>query len=83
MVNNTFHQPFTMLWPTDAAFNSLPAEMQRWLYHKDHRSKLTAYLKGHMIRDIKVNPRLKQQMLFEEALAGLSLTENTPSFHVI
>ncbi|KAM3848234.1 stabilin-1 [Vipera latastei] len=54
LVNNTLHQPFTMLWPTDAAFNSLPAEMQKWLYHKDHRSKLVAYLKGHMIRDIKV-----------------------------
>ncbi|XP_034295185.1 stabilin-1 isoform X2 [Pantherophis guttatus] len=54
MVNDTLHQPFTMLWPTDAAFNSLPAEMQKWLYHKDHRSKLSAYLKGHMIRDIKV-----------------------------
>ncbi|KAM6468194.1 stabilin-1 isoform 1-T1 [Liasis olivaceus] len=54
LVNNTFHQPFTMLWPTDAAFNSLPVEMQKWLYHKDHRSKLVAYLKGHMIRDTKV-----------------------------
>ncbi|XP_013922233.1 PREDICTED: stabilin-1-like [Thamnophis sirtalis] len=54
LVNNTLHQPFTMLWPTDEAFNSLPAEMQQWLYHKDHRSKLSAYLKGHMVRDIKV-----------------------------
>ncbi|XP_062977667.1 stabilin-1 [Elgaria multicarinata webbii] len=54
MVNNTFHQPFTMLWPTDAAFNSLPMDMQKWLYHKDHRSKLAAYLKGHMIRNMQV-----------------------------
>ncbi|KAG8128276.1 hypothetical protein E2320_015139 [Naja naja] len=54
LVNNTLHQPFTMLWPTDAAFNSLPAEMQKWLYHKEHRSKLSAYLRGHMIRDTKV-----------------------------
>ncbi|XP_039209832.1 stabilin-1 isoform X1 [Crotalus tigris] len=54
LINSTWHQPFTMLWPTDAAFNSLPAEMQKWLFHKDHRSKLVAYLKGHMIRDIKV-----------------------------
>uniref|UniRef100_A0A670YC37 Stabilin 1 n=1 Tax=Pseudonaja textilis TaxID=8673 RepID=A0A670YC37_PSETE len=49
LVNNTLHQPFTMLWPTDGAFNSLPAEMQKWLYHKDHRSKLSAYLRGHMV----------------------------------
>ncbi|KAH0630043.1 hypothetical protein JD844_012626 [Phrynosoma platyrhinos] len=53
VVNNTFHQPFTMLWPTDTAFNSLPTNMQKWLYHKEHRSKLVAYLKGHMIRDMQ------------------------------
>uniref|UniRef100_A0A803SQ99 Stabilin 1 n=1 Tax=Anolis carolinensis TaxID=28377 RepID=A0A803SQ99_ANOCA len=53
-VNNIFHQPFTMLWPTDAAFNSLPTEMKMWLYHKEHQSKLVAYLKGHMIRDRKM-----------------------------
>ncbi|XP_053233528.1 stabilin-1 isoform X1 [Podarcis raffonei] len=51
LVNSTLHQPFTMLWPTDAAFNSLPEDMQKWLYHREHRSKLAAYLKGHMIRD--------------------------------
>ncbi|KAF7249788.1 Stabilin-1 [Varanus komodoensis] len=55
VVNNTLHQPFTMLWPTDAAFNSLPLDMQKWLYHKDHRSKLAAYLKGHIIREKKVS----------------------------
>ncbi|XP_044307442.1 stabilin-1 [Varanus komodoensis] len=54
VVNNTLHQPFTMLWPTDAAFNSLPLDMQKWLYHKDHRSKLAAYLKGHIIREKKL-----------------------------
>ncbi|XP_066469618.1 stabilin-1 [Tiliqua scincoides] len=51
LVNNTFHQPFTMLWPTDEALSSLPENMQKWLYHKEHRDKLAAYLKGHMIRD--------------------------------
>ncbi|XP_070594767.1 stabilin-1 isoform X2 [Erythrolamprus reginae] len=54
LVNDTFYQPFTMLWPTDAAFNSLPAEMQKWLYHKDQRNKLAAYLRVHMIRNSKV-----------------------------
>ncbi|XP_018417974.1 PREDICTED: stabilin-1 [Nanorana parkeri] len=48
------HQPFTMLWPTDEAFNSMPAERKRWLYHEDHKDKLMAYLKVHIIRDTKI-----------------------------
>ncbi|XP_061473966.1 stabilin-1 [Rhineura floridana] len=55
LVNNTLHQPFTMLWPTDSAFNSLPKDMQKWLYHREHRSKLADYLKGHMIRDMRLS----------------------------
>uniref|UniRef100_A0A452HVZ6 Uncharacterized protein n=1 Tax=Gopherus agassizii TaxID=38772 RepID=A0A452HVZ6_9SAUR len=54
LVNNSAHRPFTMLWPTDAVFNALPKKMQSWLYNKDHRDKLAAYLKMHMIRDMKV-----------------------------
>ncbi|XP_074862088.1 stabilin-1 isoform X2 [Carettochelys insculpta] len=54
LVNNFVHRPFTMLWPTDAVFNALPEKMQTWLYSKDHRDKLAAYLKMHMIRDMKV-----------------------------
>nr|XP_023955738.1 stabilin-1 isoform X4 [Chrysemys picta bellii] len=54
LVNNSAHRPFTMLWPTDAVFNALPEKMQTWLYSKDHRDKLAAYLKMHMIRDTKV-----------------------------
>uniref|UniRef100_A0A8D2LJL2 Stabilin 1 n=1 Tax=Varanus komodoensis TaxID=61221 RepID=A0A8D2LJL2_VARKO len=65
VVNNTLHQPFTMLWPTDAAFNSLPLDMQKWLYHKDHRSKLAAYLKGHIIREKKVSGALLASQLTE------------------
>uniref|UniRef100_A0A670IMJ0 Stabilin 1 n=1 Tax=Podarcis muralis TaxID=64176 RepID=A0A670IMJ0_PODMU len=70
LVNSTLHQPFTMLWPTDAAFNSLPEDMQKWLYHREHRSKLAAYLKGHMIRDTlgeilvnNGNARIVQQLM--------------------
>lgn len=59
LVNNTFHQPFTMLWPTDKALSSLPENMQKWLYHKEHRGKLAAYLKGHMIRDTQVSSTTK------------------------
>lgn len=59
LVNNTFHQPFTMLWPTDEALSSLPGNMQKWLFHREHRDKLAAFLKGHMIRDTQVNRATK------------------------
>lgn len=55
LINETIHQPFTMFWPTDAAFNSLPEDGQKWLYHKEHQSKLVAYLKELMIRNLQVN----------------------------
>ncbi|TWW62791.1 Stabilin-1 Fasciclin [Takifugu flavidus] len=48
------HQPFTMLWPTDAALSSLPAERQRWLSSPDHRDELVAIVKAHVIRNAKM-----------------------------
>ncbi|KAI1890377.1 hypothetical protein AGOR_G00153100 [Albula goreensis] len=54
MIQNHLHQPLTMLWPTDEVFNSLPEERKKWLYSEDHRDKLAAYLKAHIIRDTKV-----------------------------
>ncbi|XP_075795497.1 stabilin-1 isoform X2 [Pelodiscus sinensis] len=54
LINTVAHRPFTMLWPTDATFTALPEKMQMWLYSRDHRDKLAAYLKVHMIRDMKV-----------------------------
>ncbi|XP_062842365.1 stabilin-1 [Trichomycterus rosablanca] len=45
-----FH-PFTMFWPTDNAFDSLPEEQKKWLYSDDHLDKLQAYMKAHIIRD--------------------------------
>ncbi|XP_072277153.1 stabilin-1 [Pyxicephalus adspersus] len=54
VVTNKIHQPFTMLWPTDEAFNSMPAKQKKWLYHEDHKDKLAAYLKAHIIRDKKM-----------------------------
>lgn len=55
LISNPLHRPFTMLWPTDAAFNALPEKRQQWLYHREHRGMLASYLKAHMIRDTKVN----------------------------
>lgn len=43
-----------MLWPTDAALQALPPDRQVWLYHEDHRDKLAAILRGHVIRNIEV-----------------------------
>lgn len=48
------HRPFTMLWPTDSALQALPPDRQAWLYHEDHRDKLAAILRGHVIRNIEV-----------------------------
>ncbi|XP_063071302.1 stabilin-1 [Engraulis encrasicolus] len=51
LVENRQLQPFTMFWPTDAALNSLSAERKTWLYSEDHRDKLEAFLKAHMVKD--------------------------------
>lgn len=44
-----------MLWPTDSALQALPPDRQAWLYHEDHRDKLAAILRGHVIRNIEVS----------------------------
>uniref|UniRef100_A0A663EVS1 Stabilin 1 n=1 Tax=Aquila chrysaetos chrysaetos TaxID=223781 RepID=A0A663EVS1_AQUCH len=54
LVNDPRHRPFTMLWPTDAAFNALSEKRQKWLYRREHRDVLASYLKAHMIRDTKI-----------------------------
>ncbi|XP_069823235.1 stabilin-1 [Dendropsophus ebraccatus] len=53
-VLDKIHQPIMVLWPTNNAFESLPEERKVWLYHDEHRDKLKAYLKGHIIRDTKI-----------------------------
>ncbi|KAJ8259878.1 hypothetical protein GJAV_G00174480 [Gymnothorax javanicus] len=54
MLENTYHHPFTMFWPTDKVFSALPAERKRWLFSEDHQDKLAAYLKAHIIRDTEL-----------------------------
>ncbi|XP_069793304.1 stabilin-1 [Narcine bancroftii] len=54
LIEDPIHKPFTMMWPTDEAFNSLPKERQDWLFSKKNRHNLVAYLKFHMIRDSKI-----------------------------
>uniref|UniRef100_A0A8C3UUP6 Stabilin 1 n=1 Tax=Catharus ustulatus TaxID=91951 RepID=A0A8C3UUP6_CATUS len=54
LLGDPAHKPFTLLWPTDAAFRALPESRQRFLYRREHRDVLASYLKAHMIRDTKV-----------------------------
>ncbi|XP_036187884.1 stabilin-1 isoform X6 [Myotis myotis] len=53
LLRDASHRPFTMLWPTDSALRALPPDRQAWLYHEDHRDKLAAILRGHVIRNIE------------------------------
>ncbi|XP_069874692.1 stabilin-1 [Dipodomys merriami] len=53
MLRDVSHRPLTMLWPTDAALQALPPDRQAWLYHEDHRDKLAAILRGHIIRNVE------------------------------
>ncbi|XP_033612788.1 stabilin-1 isoform X1 [Fukomys damarensis] len=53
MLRDASHRPLTMLWPTDAALQALPLDRQAWLYHEDHRDKLAAILRGHVIRNVE------------------------------
>ncbi|KAB1264264.1 Stabilin-1 [Camelus dromedarius] len=53
LLRDSSHRPLTMLWPTDSALRALPPDRQVWLYHEDHRDKLAAILRGHVIRNIE------------------------------
>lgn len=52
LLQDSSHRPLTMLWPTDSALRALPPDRQVWLYHEDHRDKLAAILRGHVIRNV-------------------------------
>lgn len=54
LLQDASHRPLTMLWPTDSALQALPPDRQVWLYHEDHRDKLAAILRGHVIRNVEV-----------------------------
>ncbi|XP_012575895.1 PREDICTED: stabilin-1 [Condylura cristata] len=53
LLRDKSHRPLTMLWPTDAALQALSPDRQAWLYHEDHRDKLAAILRGHVIRNVE------------------------------
>lgn len=55
LLGDPVHRPFTLLWPTDAAFSALSESRQKFLYRREHRDVLASFLKAHMIRDTKVH----------------------------
>lgn len=55
LLGDPVHKPFTLLWPSDAAFSALPENRQKFLYRRERRDVLASLLKAHMIRDTKVN----------------------------
>ncbi|CAN9512050.1 unnamed protein product [Ophioblennius macclurei] len=48
------NQPYTMLWPTNNALDSMPAERWRWLTSPDNHEQLAAIVKAHILRVYKV-----------------------------
>uniref|UniRef100_A0A3B4V8V2 Stabilin 1 n=1 Tax=Seriola dumerili TaxID=41447 RepID=A0A3B4V8V2_SERDU len=70
VLQESIHQPYTMFWPTDQAFNSLPAERQRWLSSPDHQEELVATLKAHIIRNYRVGER---EYICDKTLVGAVL----------
>ncbi|MBN3308760.1 STAB1 protein, partial [Amia calva] len=74
MVQNPLHHPLTMFWPTDEVFNSLSEDRKKWLYSEEHRDKLAAYLKVHMIRDQKLLASTFPQQDNVRTLYGSSLS---------
>uniref|UniRef100_A0A8C8VGW1 Stabilin 1 n=1 Tax=Pelusios castaneus TaxID=367368 RepID=A0A8C8VGW1_9SAUR len=82
LVNNPAHRPFTMLWPTDSVFNALPEKMQTWLYREDHRDKLAAYLKMHMIRDVKIVAGNLPHIASVRTMHGSTISFRCSSSHV-
>ncbi|XP_063796703.1 stabilin-1 isoform X2 [Pseudophryne corroboree] len=74
LVNDKLHQPLTMLWPTDKAFDSLPEERKKWLYDEDHIDKLNAYLKVHIIRDSKITSATMLEAKSPRTLHGSTIS---------
>uniref|UniRef100_A0A4W4EY57 Stabilin 1 n=1 Tax=Electrophorus electricus TaxID=8005 RepID=A0A4W4EY57_ELEEL len=76
MVHHTPFHPFTMFWPTDDAFNSLPDEQKNWLYSEDHRDKLAAFMKVHIVRDQRTVACALPSERYVRSMYGSQLTFN-------
>ncbi|NXU52032.1 STAB1 protein, partial [Turnix velox] len=83
LVNDPLHRPFTMLWPTDAAFNALSEKRQRWLYRREHRDVLASYLKAHMIRDTNIVAANLPRIQSIRTMHGSTITFSCSKNHVV
>uniref|UniRef100_A0A8B9CVC7 Stabilin 1 n=1 Tax=Anser brachyrhynchus TaxID=132585 RepID=A0A8B9CVC7_9AVES len=81
LISNPLHRPFTMLWPTDAAFNALSEKRQEWLYRREHRDMLASYLKAHMIRDTKIVAGNMPQFKFIRTMHGSTISFSCSKTH--
>uniref|UniRef100_A0A663MEX9 Stabilin 1 n=1 Tax=Athene cunicularia TaxID=194338 RepID=A0A663MEX9_ATHCN len=82
LISDPLHRPFTMLWPTDAVFNSLSEERQKWLYRREHRDVLASYLKAHMIRDTKIMAGNMPQVKSIRTMHGSTISFSCSKTHV-
>ncbi|XP_075015285.1 stabilin-1 isoform X2 [Calonectris borealis] len=82
LVSDPLHRPFTMLWPTDAAFNALSEKRQKWLYRREHRDVLASYLKAHMIRDTKIVAGNMPQVESIRTMHGSTVSFSCSKTHV-
>uniref|UniRef100_A0A8C0VTN0 Stabilin 1 n=1 Tax=Cyanistes caeruleus TaxID=156563 RepID=A0A8C0VTN0_CYACU len=76
------HRPFTLLWPTDAAFSALPESRQKFLYRREHRDVLASYLKAHIIRDTKIAAGNVPQVETIRTMHGSTISFSCSKAHV-
>ncbi|KAM6256750.1 stabilin-1 [Porphyrio hochstetteri] len=82
LISDPLHRPFTMLWPTDAAFSALSENRQEWLYRREHRHVLASYLKAHMIRDTKIVAGNMPQVKSIRTMHGSTVSFSCSKTHV-
>uniref|UniRef100_A0A8C5T9B3 Stabilin 1 n=1 Tax=Malurus cyaneus samueli TaxID=2593467 RepID=A0A8C5T9B3_9PASS len=82
LLSDPVHRPFTLLWPTDAAFNALPENRQKFLYRREHRDVLASYLKAHMIRDTKVKGIAHRLLSQGHTMHGSTISFSCSKAHV-
>ncbi|XP_053809782.1 stabilin-1 [Vidua chalybeata] len=82
LLGNPVHRPFTLLWPTDAAFSALPENQQKFLYRREHRDVLASYLKAHIIRDTKIVAGNVPQVETIRTMHGSTISFSCSKAHV-
>uniref|UniRef100_A0A8C5J7C1 Stabilin 1 n=1 Tax=Junco hyemalis TaxID=40217 RepID=A0A8C5J7C1_JUNHY len=83
LLANPVHRPFTLLWPTDAAFSALPESRQKFLYRREHRDVLASYLKAHIIRDTKIVAGNMPQVEIVRSMRGSFISFSCSKAHIL